>query len=189
MSKTSKTADSTTSIVKSATDIVFIASLIVIVVGASYLYKFGFPWSPLPTAAAANVVASDKTREKEVVVPPVLEERRANQAVWGQLGDYMGGMLNPILSFFALYLLMRTIQIQQVQVAQTERALAAATGSNEIAALAAALEVISEDIKQMQNTPNYSNSNNYTEAVMLKGWLANEIATRARSLAVKTSDE
>ncbi len=33
-------------------------------------------------------------------------------AVWGQLGDYVGGLLNPILSFIALVLLIKSLSLQ-----------------------------------------------------------------------------
>lgn len=33
-------------------------------------------------------------------------------AVWGQLGDYVGGLLNPILSFISVVLLIRSLALQ-----------------------------------------------------------------------------
>jgi hypothetical protein len=33
-------------------------------------------------------------------------------AVWGQLGDYFGGLLNPILSFISLVLLIKSLNLQ-----------------------------------------------------------------------------
>lgn len=33
-------------------------------------------------------------------------------AVWGQLGDYTGGLLNPILSFISLVLLIKSLRLQ-----------------------------------------------------------------------------
>jgi len=33
-------------------------------------------------------------------------------AVWGQLGDYTGGLLNPILSFITLVLLIKSLSLQ-----------------------------------------------------------------------------
>lgn len=33
-------------------------------------------------------------------------------AVWGQLGDYFGGLLNPTLSFFSLVLLIKSLTLQ-----------------------------------------------------------------------------
>lgn len=34
-------------------------------------------------------------------------------AVWGQLGDYVGGILNPILSFISIALLIRSLALQR----------------------------------------------------------------------------
>ncbi|MDR7025974.1 hypothetical protein [Pseudomonas peli] len=36
----------------------------------------------------------------------------SDTAVWGQLGDYAGGLLNPILSFISLVLLIRSLTLQ-----------------------------------------------------------------------------
>lgn len=33
--------------------------------------------------------------------------------VWGQFGDYVGGVVNPILSFFTIYLLIQSIGLQR----------------------------------------------------------------------------
>lgn len=33
-------------------------------------------------------------------------------AVWGQLGDYFGGLLNPMLSFISLVLLIKSLTLQ-----------------------------------------------------------------------------
>lgn len=35
-----------------------------------------------------------------------------DSAVWGQLGDYIGGLLNPILSFITIVLLIRQLELQ-----------------------------------------------------------------------------
>ncbi|NIP38569.1 MAG: hypothetical protein GWO07_06740 [Candidatus Dadabacteria bacterium] len=37
------------------------------------------------------------------------------QVDWGQFGDYFGGILNPILSFFAIIALLFTIKLQSEQ--------------------------------------------------------------------------
>lgn len=36
----------------------------------------------------------------------------SDTSVWGQLGDYAGGLLNPILSFFSLVLLIKSLTLQ-----------------------------------------------------------------------------
>ena len=36
-----------------------------------------------------------------------------NTEVWGQFGDYVGGVVNPILTFFTIYLLIRSIGLQR----------------------------------------------------------------------------
>ena len=44
-------------------------------------------------------------------------------AVWGQFGDYIGGILNPIVAFCALLWLMRSVSIQDIELSETRRAL------------------------------------------------------------------
>jgi len=46
--------------------------------------------------------------------------RSTDQAVWGQFGDYFGGVLNPLLSFFALVGLMVTLRSQQSESKKSE---------------------------------------------------------------------
>jgi len=43
-----------------------------------------------------------------------------DQAVWGQFGDYFGGVLNPLLSFFALLGLLVTLKAQQKEAKKAE---------------------------------------------------------------------
>ncbi|WP_163002727.1 hypothetical protein [Pseudomonas viridiflava] len=44
-----------------------------------------------------------------------------SQEIWGQFGDYFGGVLNPILSFFALTGLMITLRAQQAESNKAEK--------------------------------------------------------------------
>jgi uncharacterized membrane protein len=45
------------------------------------------------------------------------------RAAWGQFGDFIGGILNPILSFLTICLLVMTIRQQNAAIRQTESAL------------------------------------------------------------------
>ncbi len=70
---------------------------------------------------------------------------------WGTFGDFIGGTLNPILSFFALIALLKTIelQFQQLKISQDELKLS----RNELAKSAKALTEQSKNI-QKQNFEN-----------------------------------
>lgn len=35
-----------------------------------------------------------------------------NKEIWGQFGDYFGGVLNPILSFISILLLIKSVKMQ-----------------------------------------------------------------------------
>lgn len=200
VNKSSNKPDWPKYIVKSATDIVLVAITLIFVVGGIYFANFGGPSSPRKASidcavkAPAVVLPSDKAKVdaalaacKTAVQKNLLEIRLESQAAWGQFGDYIGGVLNPLLSFFALYVLMRNLQLQQFQVQQTEASLKEVSRGNEIAALAAALEVISEDLRQMQ-VPGFSNHEAYKKALDLKTWLAKEIANRAQEMGNEKPD-
>lgn len=45
----------------------------------------------------------------------------SNQEVWGQFGDYFGGVLNPLLSFFAFSALLYTVSLQVKAAAENDR--------------------------------------------------------------------
>ncbi|MDX2469378.1 MAG: hypothetical protein QNL04_02245 [SAR324 cluster bacterium] len=46
-----------------------------------------------------------------------------NTNTWGVFGDYIGGVMNPILSFFALIALLETIRIQRIELEATREEL------------------------------------------------------------------
>jgi len=49
-----------------------------------------------------------------------------DKAVWGQFGDYFGGVLNPILSFFALIAVLLSLRSQSKEVAAARKEASAA---------------------------------------------------------------
>ncbi len=44
-------------------------------------------------------------------------------AVWGQFGDYVGGILNPLIAFLAFYWLTQSVLLQKQELAETKDAL------------------------------------------------------------------
>lgn len=44
-------------------------------------------------------------------------------AEWGQFGDYIGGLLNPVVALFAFYWLTRSVKIQKEELSETKTAL------------------------------------------------------------------
>lgn len=52
--------------------------------------------------------------------------RSSDQAVWGQFGDYFGGVLNPILSFFALIAVLLSLRSQGKEVDAARKEASAA---------------------------------------------------------------
>jgi hypothetical protein len=53
------------------------------------------------------------------------------QGVWGQLGDFIGGVTNPILSFLALIALLMTVKLQADQLNAAREELAEARAGQE----------------------------------------------------------
>ncbi|CAI8721651.1 hypothetical protein BTW15_23355 [Pseudomonas syringae pv. tomato] len=56
----------------------------------------------------------------------------SGQDIWGQFGDFVGGTLNPILSFITIYLLYKTIVLQQESLQKTQESLALSRDSYEL---------------------------------------------------------
>lgn len=44
-------------------------------------------------------------------------------AVWGQFGDYIGGLLNPLIAFLAFYWLTQSVLLQKQELTETKDAL------------------------------------------------------------------
>lgn len=79
---------------------------------------------------------------------------------WGQFGDYVGGILNPLVAYFAFYWLTRSILLQKAELQDTRRALEESSGSHaaqadaaqtsvRVAAITALVNLIAAEI-QMQ---------------------------------------
>jgi hypothetical protein len=78
-----------------------------------------------------------------------------SSATWGTLGDFFGGLLNPLIASLALYWLTRSVRIQKEELYETRSALqdaATAQASQvELAALTALSNVISAEIELQRN--------------------------------------
>lgn len=60
---------------------------------------------------------------------------------WGQLGDYVGGLLNPVVAYFAFYWLTKSVALQKEELAETRRALEETSNSQAEQAIAATKSV------------------------------------------------
>ena len=79
----------------------------------SYAVAFG-----IPRASEVRIVSSQTQNPTEAK-----ESRIQAQAAWGQFGDYLGGTLNPLVSFFALFILLLTYRSQSEELKATQEAL------------------------------------------------------------------
>lgn len=50
---------------------------------------------------------------------------------WGQLGDFVGGIANPIIAFFAFYWLATSVLLQKTELAETRKSLEASQQAQE----------------------------------------------------------
>jgi hypothetical protein len=48
-------------------------------------------------------------------------------ATWGTFGDFMGGLLNPVVAYAAFYWLTRSVRLQKEELSETREALAEAS--------------------------------------------------------------
>ncbi|MCM3563354.1 hypothetical protein M3149_06860 [Hydrogenophaga intermedia] len=68
---------------------------------------------------------------------------------WGQLGDYFGGLLNPVVASAALYLLALSIRMQRKELAATRQALdEQARHANDSADLAALTSLVNASLAE-----------------------------------------
>lgn len=85
--------------------------------------------------------------DKTVCLSPAAE-------AWGQFGDYLGGVLNPIVAFLALLWLIKSVLIQDTELRETREALTksanAQTSQVQIAALSSILTGHNADIQALQ---------------------------------------
>lgn len=68
---------------------------------------------------------------------------------WGQFGDYIGGILNPLVAFAALTLLAISVQLQRTELAATRNELSATAESQKkqvrLSALTAIMNALAEE--------------------------------------------
>lgn len=77
---------------------------------------------------------------------------RADSAAWGQFGDYVGGVINPVVGLITIWLLTASLKQSQQEMALTRKALQDAEASQKAteAALRDQIEV-SEQARDMAN--------------------------------------
>ncbi len=69
-------------------------------------------------------------------------------AAWGQFGDFLGGVLNPLLSFLALLAVVKNLRLQAEQLAQSQEDRFASDIANRMSALGSASNVLTASIEQ-----------------------------------------
>jgi hypothetical protein len=69
-------------------------------------------------------------------------------AAWGQFGDFLGGVLNPLLSFLALLAVVKNLRLQAEQLAQSQDDRFATDIANRMSALNAASSVLTASFEQ-----------------------------------------
>jgi hypothetical protein len=87
----------------------------------------------------------------------------ADSAHWGQFGDFVGGILNPLIAFSALFWLTRSVKLQKTELQETRKALeesAASQGRHANAAeksmrIAAYTAIINAAVVENQTSQQY----------------------------------
>ncbi len=85
---------------------------------------------------------------------------------WGTFGDFVGGVLNPVIAFFAFYWLTKSVHYQKEELSETRQALSEAKDaqkeqaryqfiSTQIAALDTRLRAKQSDIENVRKTISY----------------------------------
>jgi hypothetical protein len=76
--------------------------------GLAQMRKLGPPWLWAIALVVMLLIAGVALRYISIFSSRI----SASQETWGQFGDYFGGVLNPILSFFAFCALLYTVNLQ-----------------------------------------------------------------------------
>jgi large-conductance mechanosensitive channel len=73
----------------------------------------------------------------------VYQNLSKDTGVWGTFGDYVGGILNPVIAAFAFYLIAKTYELQKTELEETRKLLEVSTNAQKdqikLAALTALL--------------------------------------------------
>lgn len=107
------------------------------------------------------------------------------KAAWGQLGDFLGGVLNPLLSFLALLAVVRTLRLSAVQLEQSRQSQEAANLAGKINALHSAASILTEQINQMLDVQSKGGTVNptiYQHALDQRQKLAEQILKMSQEL-------
>jgi hypothetical protein len=107
-----------------------VGSILIFLAWAIYLLKF------VPSFQASWVPS--------LLIP--LNEK--TMAAWGQFGDFLGGVLNPLLSFLALLAVVKNLRLQSEQMAQSQDDRFASEIANRMSALSSASAVLTASIEQ-----------------------------------------
>lgn len=92
---------------------------------------------------------------------PIIQGKPLSETVgeWGQFGDYIGGLLNPIVALFAFYWLTRSVKIQKEELSETKKALqdskAAQERQAETALAAARIQSLNIELNLIASELNY----------------------------------
>ena len=113
----------------------------------------------------------------------------SNQSdAWGQFGDFMGGVLNPLVAYAAFFWLTRTVRLQKEELHETRKALADSAESQakqasyaqisvRVSALTALINSIMVEVQtqrmQLQFIVDQSNTHHEGSAKLLDGTVLN----------------
>lgn len=89
--------------------------------------------------------------------------KSADHEVWGTFGDYVGGTLNPLLSFCALISLILALVLQSKELEQSRMQLSKAADAHELQARYYAIEQQREDIHRLVSILSARLNKNYNE--------------------------
>ncbi|TVL23713.1 hypothetical protein AYI92_07895 [Shewanella xiamenensis] len=92
-------------------------------------------------------------------------------SIWGAFGDYVGGILNPIVALFAFYWLTKSVLIQKEELHETRKALEESSASQKEQAESAKIssEIQTINIKLAMINTKLSAKYDYKTSVMTNG--------------------
>ncbi len=102
---------------------------------------------------------------------------------WGSFGDFIGGLLNPLIAYLAFYWLTVSVLVQKIELQETKKALIDTSKSQEhqarISAIQAELSAVNVNLEAEYR---------YRDYILNNGYLAQGRQTKALMQSVLTRD-
>ena len=104
------------------------------------------------------------------------------QAIWGSFGDYIGGILNPLLTFITIIYLIKSHSLQQAETKEIQK-------ENSLALYLRSLDQINIDLINFYETKSFIGSSSLSNLSIIEGLLQLELLNIDLEISSKIENE